>query len=1044
MSKKIVFRIHRFLPSSDPNENLAWLLKNFYENNNDDSFDWAEGEEGATEIDELPFYIKENARGISLPETLYYIEAGTFESCKSLREIIIKGPVKVLKWKTFLNCKELITIQLPDTLKEIENLAIAGCDMLKEIELPYGLKKIGDNAFRGCKNLETVVLPPTIEKIGKDVFFECPNLKTIVAPMEKEALVKEALENSHINNSVKIVLTEGPTKDDPRRNIVIPEGTTKVVRQPQGAMNYTDGVKLPSTLKAIGQDAFCGWNKLKSITIPEGVTVIEKGAFKDCVNLETVNLPSTLREISASAFEGCKSLKNMSIPDGVEIFGERAFEGCDNYKVDKMPTALRIMNSLPRKNVENLEQIVIRDGIEEIGPYVFANCPNAKSVSFPPSLRIIGEGCFYNCPSLVTLSISKGVTKIGKKAFKDCKNIISATISETVKSIGAQAFEGCISCRTLDIPNGVEDIGKNAFKGCKKMEVMSYPCTINSIEKCVDEYNSLKSVYLNISTPSPLPENFFDCCGGFDCEIVVPFNSYQELITFINQNKKLLHSYIKMNAERTDKHLIHFSGPNNILSFSNLLTIGLELGGKKGYTIEGPELANKAPKSYEGVYIRDPEIDSIIQDIFLESRYLPLEIKNKIQEKVTKRLEEYKQIAKELIPRYKYIKQGKTNRNVGIYNVGSFRNVFILEFHGMLSRIKLSGDYNNQIRELINYIRIIQTEAKITYDKEKDDELRKIIFLISELDSESKSQIKAYVLRLIEKSKNNIESDVRTLFDDDPFTNPIHIDYKYQLASKLGEKYLEVYEPQEKIRVLRNVINALNDGTIKKGDSSSIEAETINSFLQHIRYLIVLYPNINYQVAYNAIAQEYTNYIEAIIKDKKQLLAVDYESIVNKIKAEFSPLLVNKQGINPLDMLSQVLTGGENNIIENNHYMLIVELISAEEYWWRKPIETLEQNYIEYKAKKPYIETGLYRKLKVIRDKSEKMDPKNSHELGIELSKIKNDYINKFKWTPVDSPEDYYQKRNELLKELDAFEKKVNKVLEESDSFDNPQDGFSM
>ena len=61
-------------------------------------------------------------------------------------------------------------------------------------------------------------------------------------------------------------------------------------------------VILPSTLKVIGNAAFCYCEKLTDIVLPEGLEVIRDDAFGCCVSLKHLELPSSLKFIGPESF----------------------------------------------------------------------------------------------------------------------------------------------------------------------------------------------------------------------------------------------------------------------------------------------------------------------------------------------------------------------------------------------------------------------------------------------------------------------------------------------------------------------------------------------------------------------------------------------------------------------------------------------------------------------------------------------------------------------------------------------------------------------
>ena len=89
-------------------------------------------------------------------------------------------------------------------------------------------------------------------------------------------------------------------------------------------------VVLPAALKQesyskpdLGSNVFSGCHALKDIVIPEGVTRIRTNAFRDCFELTKVTLPTTVTYIDGDVFKGCKKLAH--------IFAKREKAPTANY-----------------------------------------------------------------------------------------------------------------------------------------------------------------------------------------------------------------------------------------------------------------------------------------------------------------------------------------------------------------------------------------------------------------------------------------------------------------------------------------------------------------------------------------------------------------------------------------------------------------------------------------------------------------------------------------------------------------------------------------
>lgn len=149
---------------------------------------------------------------------------------------------------------------------------------------------ISEYMFDHCK-LESFVFPATATAIEGGAFGSCYNLKG---------------------------------------TLTIPDNITRIGNYAFEACVSLEHVVLPAALKqesyskpALGSNVFSGCHALKDIVIPEGVTRINTNAFRDCFELTKVTLPTTVTYIDGDVFKGCKKLAH--------IFAKREKAPTANY-----------------------------------------------------------------------------------------------------------------------------------------------------------------------------------------------------------------------------------------------------------------------------------------------------------------------------------------------------------------------------------------------------------------------------------------------------------------------------------------------------------------------------------------------------------------------------------------------------------------------------------------------------------------------------------------------------------------------------------------
>lgn len=180
------------------------------------------------------------------------------------------------------------------TVSSIGEFAFANCNELTSIVIPNSVTNIGANAFWVCQSLNTVKIPDSVVTIGSSAFGGCKNLRAFYgkyASSDNKCLIINGVLNSFA---------------------------------PYWLPSYT----IPSSVTAIGKDAFSGSALLASVTIPHSVTSIGESAFWGCLSLTSVVIPSSVTTIGTWAFYDCEHLQSVTIPSSVTHIGDEAFELC--------------------------------------------------------------------------------------------------------------------------------------------------------------------------------------------------------------------------------------------------------------------------------------------------------------------------------------------------------------------------------------------------------------------------------------------------------------------------------------------------------------------------------------------------------------------------------------------------------------------------------------------------------------------------------------------------------------------------------------------
>jgi len=90
-------------------------------------------------------------------------------------------------------------------------------------------------------------------------------------------------------------------------------------------------IKLPHSLKRIGEDTFCSCIGIKDILLPDGLSEIGYEAFDGCKNLTSIKIPTSVTSMYYP-FWGCDSLTDVEIDEALLRENIYAFKDTPFYK----------------------------------------------------------------------------------------------------------------------------------------------------------------------------------------------------------------------------------------------------------------------------------------------------------------------------------------------------------------------------------------------------------------------------------------------------------------------------------------------------------------------------------------------------------------------------------------------------------------------------------------------------------------------------------------------------------------------------------------
>lgn len=219
---------------------------------------------------------------------------------------------------------------------EIEDAAFQNCESLTSVNFPEGLTEIGDYAFSVCRNLSSVNFPTSLKNIGTFAFQSCAfqeielhegllsiSKGTVEDGYDEGAFTANTyLKSIYIPSSVNFIGDATFADATSMTSMTVsPNNTVYDSRENCNAIIETAsntliaGCKMtviPSSVEAIGHDAFFGIEELGSIKFPEGLKSIALYSFCRCKGLTDIDIPFSVNNIEEYAFFNCPDIKSVT------------------------------------------------------------------------------------------------------------------------------------------------------------------------------------------------------------------------------------------------------------------------------------------------------------------------------------------------------------------------------------------------------------------------------------------------------------------------------------------------------------------------------------------------------------------------------------------------------------------------------------------------------------------------------------------------------------------------------------------------------------
>ena len=379
-----------------------------------------------------------------------------------------------------------------------------------------------------------------IEAFGKNIYDIIPSLKDSKYRNQVEVIAGSLYYKTPDKKEIPWLRELGIYYTGIVTGTVIIEGDT-LVGVSSDYVN-TGTLIIPSTVKKINQGAFANCEDINAIVFQEptdgseGITEIPDNCFRKCKMLTSVKLPSTVKTIGNSAFRDCSSLESVVIPRDTTIIKGSAFQDCskltsvtfnnklqeiweygflNDYKLAELnlPESLRLVKRQVFQNTA-INSIRFPDGMERIGYAALLGCPNLTEIYLGANLTVLEEALYRECPKLNKITINENNTNfstdgkftlyekkvnpntgVKEKVLKQvAQGATSINIDPDTKIIIDESFIYCKNIKEVIIPDGVREIKSRVFSNCTSLTKLVIPGSVEVLQTRVIEQTPLLDI----------------------------------------------------------------------------------------------------------------------------------------------------------------------------------------------------------------------------------------------------------------------------------------------------------------------------------------------------------------------------------------------------------------------------------------------------------------------------------------------------------------------------------------------------------------------
>lgn len=141
--------------------------------------------------------------------------------------------------------------------------------------------------------------------------------------------------------------------------------------------------------------------------VEDGIPVIaiDDGMCSDNPVIENIRIPGTIKTIGNAAFSRCPNLKTVIIDEGLIQLGMCCFGGCPELVDIQLPDSLEIVDNFVFAQCWALEEVKFGTKLKSIGMRAFYGCQSLSKITVPGGDGVtFGDQMFEECPNEVEIA----------------------------------------------------------------------------------------------------------------------------------------------------------------------------------------------------------------------------------------------------------------------------------------------------------------------------------------------------------------------------------------------------------------------------------------------------------------------------------------------------------------------------------------------------------------------------------------------------------------------------------------------------------------